>query len=209
MTGFCERPEGLRFLARGMPWGPLFAERRNFEYGYFTSEHHFVAKYLKKPSSVLVFGSGNGREARPIAADGHWIVCFDIGFLYAKGGSMLCAREGLGNIHFLQADMYSLPFAIDTFDFIFFSIYPTAGKRRFEVLHQVREILRPGGMVMVMIPTPLYRRHIPNLPPDFVTLTEEEVAEEIVRIEECRFRFRESSVDPVTNRQRSAVFEAC
>ena len=33
--------------------------------------------------------------------------------------------------------------------------------------------------------------------------------EEIVTIEECRFRFRESSVDPVRNDLRYAVFEAC
>ena len=88
------------------------------------------------------------------------------------------------NIDFLQADMYALPFAIETFDFIFFSIYPTAGKRRFEVLRQAREILHPGGIVMLLIPTPLYRRRNPSLPPDVVTLTDEEIAEEIVKIKE-------------------------
>ena len=213
MRRSCESSKGLTVgqrLGREMPWGPPFAERRNFEWGYFTLERHFVDKYLKKPSSVLVIGSANGREARPIAADGHRIVCVDIGFLYVKGGSILCTREGLGNIHFLQADMHALPFAIDTFDFIFFSIYPAAGTRRFEVLHKVRDTLRPGGTVILLIPTPFYRGFYSSLPiPDMLILTEEEMVEEIVNIEECRFRFHESSVDPVRNDLRYAVFEAC
>ena len=199
MTGSWERSEGARFqesLVKGMPWGFLFAERRNFEYGYFTTEGHFVEKYLKKPSSVLVFGSGNGREARPIAGDGHRIVCFDTGFLYVKGGSILCTREGLKDIHFLQADMYALPFARETFDFIFFSMHSVAGSRRFEVLHRIREILRPGGMVMLTTLTPLY----PRLP------TPETVFK---NIERCGFRFLESSIDPLVNVYRFAVFEAC
>ena len=209
MTGSCERPEGVLFresLARGMPWGPLFAERRNFEYGYFTVEGHFVEKYLKKPSSVLVFGSGNGREARPIARAGHRIVCFDIGLLYVKGGSVLCTREGLENIHFLQADMYALPFAKETFDFVFLSMYCVAGKRRFEVLSRVRETLHSGGMVMLTTLTPLYAR-LPT--PDTVLLAEEEMDEEIKKIEGCGFRFLESRVDPSRNEYRKAVLEAC
>jgi SAM-dependent methyltransferase len=209
MTGFSERSEGVRIgrkLHRETPWGPEFGRRRNFEGGYFTVERQFVEKYLKKPSSVLVFGSGNGREARPIAGDGHRIVCFDIGFLYVKGGSLLCAREGLGNIHFLQADMYALPFASETFDFVFFTLYSVAGERRFEVLHSIREILRPKGIVLLITLTPLYRR---LLTPDTVLLSEEEMAEEIVNMARCGFRFHESSVDPIRNGYRFAVLEAC
>ena len=159
MIGSVERPETVRFhesLDKEMPWGSLFAERCNFESGYIALERYFVDKYLKKPSSVLVFGSGNGREARPIAWNGHRIVCFDIGFLYVKSGAVFCAREGLQNIHFLQADMYALPFAGEAFDFVFFSIYGVAGEWRFDVLRRVREILRPGGMVMIVTVTPIH-----------------------------------------------------
>jgi SAM-dependent methyltransferase len=213
MTDPCERYGGVSIaqrLAREMPWGLRFAARCNFEDGYFSVERYLVSKYLNKPSTVLVFGSGNGREARPIATHGHRIVCFDIGFLYVRSGHILSIREGLKDIYFLQADMYGLPFASETFDFIFFSIYASAGKRRFGVLCQVRDLLRPGGMVTLMIPTPLYPKLHPGLPtPDTIVLTDEEMTEEIVRIERCRFRFLESSVDPIRNEYRTAVFEAC
>ena len=53
-----------------LPWGKLFAERDNFEFGYSKEEGRLVSEYLqKKPSDVLVIDSGNGREARPICRD--------------------------------------------------------------------------------------------------------------------------------------------
>ena len=47
-----------------LPWGKLFAERDNFEFGYSKEEGRLVSEYLqKKPSDVLVIDSGNGRDS--------------------------------------------------------------------------------------------------------------------------------------------------
>lgn len=126
-----------------------------------------------------------------------------------KSGAVFCAQEGLGNIHFLQADMYTLPFVGETFDFIFFSTYGVAGERRFELLHRVREILRPGGMVMIVTVTPLHLNlHGGSLLPNIVMRTEDEMVDEIAKIERCRFRFHECCVDPTRREYRFAIFEA-
>ncbi|MGD0237898.1 MAG: class I SAM-dependent methyltransferase [Syntrophorhabdales bacterium] len=196
-------------FCKELPAGPEFATRRNFESGYLAVEQRLVGKYLKKRSSVVVVGAGNGPEARPIASDGHLIVCFDVGFLYVRSGAALCEREKLGNVHFLQADMHALPFAHERFDFVFFSIYPMAGGRRFEVVCQIRKVLRPGGIMLLMTPTPLYPQRFPWRPSQMVILTDGEMPEEIMNVEACGFRFRESSIDEERAEYRFAVFEAC
>jgi SAM-dependent methyltransferase len=132
------------------PWGRLFAERRNFESGYFPVEAQFVHEYVTGPSSILVIGSGNGREARPISRDGHRIVCIDIGSLYLLAGRQMFATEGVRDVDFVQADMYDLPFAPGAFDFIFFTLYSSARDRRWRALSEVHRLLRPSGHVMVM-----------------------------------------------------------
>ena len=48
------------------PWTNAYGTCDNFAGGYFTKEAELVDKYLINVDDVLVFGSGNGREARPI-----------------------------------------------------------------------------------------------------------------------------------------------
>jgi len=184
----------IKFLSKNLPWGKLFATRSNFECGYFIDEGYFVTKYLKTPSDVLVMGSGNGREARPICRQGHKIVCFDIGGLYCASGEALFRKEGIRTVYFVEADIFRLPFAENSFDFIFFSLYSTVGERRFEMLKNIRFVLRPSGLILLGCLTPLYREKYKRLPLGgriFIS-SETELNNEV---SSCGFDFLESRVD--------------
>jgi len=175
------------------PWGTLFAERSNFEWGYFIEEGRLVAKYLKPQSDVLVIGSGNGREARPICRDGHRIVCMDIGLLYLICGQKLFAAEGVWNVDFVQVDVANLPFMSCCFDFVFFSLYSSQGERRFDVMNRIRRILRIDGFLLLTVCTPLYKQLHPNLDDWTWVSSVEQLYQEV---SSCGFELLESVVDP-------------
>lgn len=134
----------------------LFGMRNNFGSGYFTKEGELVAKYLKNIENVLVFGSGNGREARPIINKAKRIICFDYGLGYLLSGKKLCVSEEITNVYFLLADATNLPFSSASFDFIFFSIYCTLNEKRFDVLCDIRRILRQDGFLLLTCLLPWY-----------------------------------------------------
>jgi hypothetical protein len=183
-----------KFLSKNLPWGKLFATRSNFEDGYLIDEGYFVTKYLKTPSEVLVMGSGNGREARPICRQGHKIVCFDVGGLYCSSGQALFRKEGIRNVYFVEADIFHLPFIESSFDFIFFSLYSTVGERRFEMLKNIRFVLCPSGLVLLGCLTPLYRQQHKKLPlGGYIFISSE--AELNNEVSSCGFDLLESRVD--------------
>jgi ubiquinone/menaquinone biosynthesis C-methylase UbiE len=138
------------------PWTNLFGTRSNFEGGYFTKEAELVDKYLKNVDNVLVFGSGNGREARPIIDRAKRIICFDFGLGYLLAGKKLCESEGIKNVSFILADALHLPFPSDSFDFIFFSIYSSLKNDRFKVITDIHRILRKNGLVLICVYMPSY-----------------------------------------------------
>ena len=187
-------------IHRDLPWGAVFATRSNFEWGYFIDEGQLVAKYLRSPSDVLVIGSGNGREARPICRDGHWIVCMDIGQTYLKSGQKLFANSGIQNVLFLQANMAQLPFKEYSFDFIFFSLYGV-GKKRFDVLAGIRRVLRLNGLILLTVGTPLYKVKY-DLVTEVYIANEAQLREEV---SPCGFEVLESSVDPERPEYRVSI----
>jgi len=187
-------------IHRDLPWGAVFATRPNFEWGYFIDEGKLVAKYLRSPGDVLVIGSGNGREARPICRDGHWVVCMDIGLTYLKSGQRLFAREGIQDVLFLQANMAQLPFEEDSFDFIFFSLYGI-GEKRFDVLAGIRRVLRPNGLILLTAGTPLCEaKHA--LENQVYIANEAQLREEL---SPRGFEILESSVDPERPEYRVSI----
>lgn len=139
-----------------LKWGPIFALESNFKFGFCDEEKSFVKQYLKPKSTVLVIGSGNGREARPISRDGHDIHCIDTSLLYLLAGKSQFKKENITNVNFIQADMHYLPYRKDSFDLIFFSLYSSAGNRRLDVLKQIGEILKKDGSVILMTCTSDY-----------------------------------------------------
>lgn len=174
------------------PWGMSFAVRANFEYGYFLEEGRLVAKYLQEPSDVLIIGSGNGREARPVCRCGHRIVCIDKEVLYLKSGQNLFAREVVQDVHFVSADMGQLPFKSESFDFVFFSLYSYSRIYGFDAIHDIRRVLRSNGRLLLTALTPSYKRTT------FLAGVVRVGSEEQLRQEmsACDFELIESAVDP-------------
>lgn len=186
------------------PWGVRFAGRSNFQWGYFIEEGRLVEKYLKRPSDVLVIGSGNGREARPICRDGHRIVCIDIESMYLKSGQNLFAREGIQDIRFIKANMAKLPFEEESFNFIFFSLWTHAGKRRARVLEGIRRILRGDGLVLLTACTPLYKLKHPEIDEACCVADEERLR---LEVSSCGFELLESAVDPARPEYRFSILK--
>lgn len=187
------------FLKKELPWGTLFAERENFEWGYFTAEGRLVKKYFRNEPNqwVLVIGSGNGREARPICHYDCRFVCMDISSVYLKAGKILFASEGVQNVNFAQADTKHLPFVDDSFDFVFFSIYSSLGKYRFDVLRETHRILRSKGLVLLSNVTSLYKKK-----EFFVVSNKEQLSEEV---NSCGFELVEDEIDPIRPEYRYSM----
>ncbi len=131
------------------PWTTMFATKANFESGYFAKEGELVSKYLKNGDNVLICGSGNGREARPIVHKANRIVCFDYGLGYLLAGKKLCESQEIKNVHFLLADVLHLPFHSASFDFIFFGTFSSLKENRLMVMNDIYKLLRRDGFVLV------------------------------------------------------------
>ncbi len=139
----------MSIMEKMFPWTMMFGRRDNFEGGYFAAEGDLVEKYVQHPDNVLVIGSGNGREARPLVPRAQRIVCFDYGLGYLLAGKKLCAAEGIPNVYFLLADALHMPFPPASFDFIFCSIYSALKENRGRVLRDMHKILRKTGYVLI------------------------------------------------------------
>lgn len=197
--------EELKHTLRSLcPWGSLYVERRNYEGGYFATESYLVDKYLQTPSTILIIGAGNGREARPIRDDGHRIVCIDIGLLYLLSGQKLFASEDAQNISFVLADATGLPFANQCFDFVFFSLYSSLGKSRYSVMTRVRQVIRPSGFLLITTCTPLYKRLYPHpKTANWAWISNDTQLQQEVSL--CGFELLESQVDPARSEYRFAL----
>lgn len=194
-----------RRLVSELPWGLEFARRENYEIGFLESERQWVQKYLVRPGRVLVLGSGNGREARPILGLGHRILCLDLGRLYLQAGQKLAAREGAKGISFVQADVRNgLPLRPEIFDFVFFSLYSHLGDRRQAVLREVRRLVPDGGLILQLVCTEEY----PGLYPsrdlaDWTFFRGRTRLEQEIR--SCGLELLDSQVDPERREYRVSV----
>lgn len=198
-------PEHLR---RAFPWGRLFAMRKNFEAGYLQLEGELVDAYLERPSDVLVIGSGNGREARPICGQGHRIVCQDLAFCYIQSGQKLFSELGAKNVRFIQNDVTEgLAFTDNSFDFVFFSLYSSCGRHRFEVMRDIHRVTRPGGLVLHNAATPYYRTAQPRA--DIKGWVLFDTIDSLQReVTGCGFRLLQSGVDKKRREYRVSMLKA-
>jgi len=200
----------LNLMKKTIPWGKEFLRRRNVEAGYKSEEGRLVKKYLQNPSFVLIIGSGNGREARPISRGGHKIVCLDYGYLYLSCGRKYFENEGICNIDYLQADMLTdLPIKDNTFEFVIFSMYSVCGARRFSVMRAIHRIMRTGGMLLLGCCTPIYPKLYPTshdyINKEFTLIDSASQLEQEVSL--CGFKLLESGICPARTEYRKAILE--
>ena len=206
-----ERESLQRILNKEFPWGTTFAQRNNFESGYSIAEGNFINKYFKsKPSqNILVIGSGNGREARPISYFGCLTVCIDTSFVYLKSGENLFSAEGIKNINFIQADMMYLPFVKESFDFVFSSLYSFADQHRFSILRDIHKILHINGLVLLCSLTDLYKikyKSAENCKGIIFFTNQEQLSKEV---SSCGFELIESQTDPLRPEYHFSILRAC
>jgi SAM-dependent methyltransferase len=103
-------------------------------------------------SVVLEVGCGVGAQTVTLAkrSPGATIFAMDI-----SEDSLSAAREsirsaGFTNVVFRQADVYSMPFASDSFDHVFVCFVLEHLSRPLEALARLGQVLKPGGTITVI-----------------------------------------------------------
>ncbi|OPY92736.1 MAG: Demethylmenaquinone methyltransferase [Syntrophaceae bacterium PtaU1.Bin231] len=103
-------------------------------------------------SDVLEVGCGVGAQTVPLAqrSPGARFVSIDI-----SPDSIVEARRrtdaaGIGNVRFLQADIFTPPFSPESFDHVFVCFVLEHLSRPVEALEILKRLLRPGGAITVI-----------------------------------------------------------
>jgi len=111
-----------------------------------------IRRQLPSGASVLVVGSGAGRESFALAEDGLRVVGIEFSPAMVRSSATEATRRGL-DVAFLQADVRehaaraaSLDGVLFTYDV--YSFLP-GSRERVELLRRIRSWLRPGGCVFL------------------------------------------------------------
>ena len=103
-------------------------------------------------ASVLEAGCGVGAQTVILAANspGARIVSVDLSGPSLAAARALAAAEGIRNVAFVQADIFSLPFPPASFDHVFVCFVLEHLADPVSALLRLKTVLRPGGTVTVI-----------------------------------------------------------
>jgi SAM-dependent methyltransferase len=103
-------------------------------------------------SVVLEVGCGVGAQTVTLArrSPEATIVAMDISEDSLAAAQESVRSSGFRNVMFQQADVYSMPFAPDTFDHVFVCFVLEHLSRPREALAHLRRVLKPGGTITVI-----------------------------------------------------------
>jgi ubiquinone/menaquinone biosynthesis C-methylase UbiE len=103
-------------------------------------------------SSVLEAGCGIGAQTIPLARNSPnaCIISVDISADSVTEAKARADAASLTNVRFQQADIFSLPFAQESFDHVFVCFVLEHLAHPIEALVTLRKLLRPGGTVTVI-----------------------------------------------------------
>ncbi|OGX15739.1 MAG: hypothetical protein A2166_03170 [Omnitrophica WOR_2 bacterium RBG_13_41_10] len=123
------------------------------ERGLYDFEEEFLERYNLKNSKVLAIGAGGGREAWALVKLGFDATAIDISTGIIVNSFKNNKYKNINNIKFMVKDVYSLDYASNSFDFVFFSggsysFIPSAGKR-IEVLKSIKRVLKKEGVLLL------------------------------------------------------------
>jgi SAM-dependent methyltransferase len=103
-------------------------------------------------STVLEAGCGVGAQTVTLAARSPEarFTSVDISAESLAEARRRIERAGLGNVEFLRADIFDLPFAVGSFDHVFVCFVLEHLARPVDALVALRGLLRPGGTITVI-----------------------------------------------------------
>lgn len=103
-------------------------------------------------SLVLEAGCGTGAQTITLApgSPGARIVAVDRSAASLAEAAATVGAAGLGNVRFVQADIFALPFAPASFDHLFVCFVLEHLARPAEALRALGALLRPGGTITVV-----------------------------------------------------------
>ena len=126
---------------------------------WFCAQVEIVLKWLDPQQGLILdIGCAAGAEIEPLRSRGFRIVGID----YSEKMLGFAQRQFavLDGVHFCRADAESLPFASASFDqvvclgvFEYLSTYDRC-------LEEIRRVLRPGGVVIISVPTRVSLDHL-------------------------------------------------
>jgi ubiquinone/menaquinone biosynthesis C-methylase UbiE len=103
-------------------------------------------------SRVLEVGCGVGAQTITLAENSPnaLITSIDISEASVREAKRKAAAAGLINVHFQQADIFNLPYELDTFDHIFVCFVLEHLSEPIDALQILKNHLRPGGTITVI-----------------------------------------------------------
>jgi len=103
-------------------------------------------------SLVLEAGCGVGAQTIPLARNspGARIISVDVSADSIKQAKAMASASGIGNVEFLQADIFGLPFDPESFDHVFVCFVLEHLARPSDALIRLKGLLRPGGTITVI-----------------------------------------------------------
>lgn len=120
----------------------------------FDSHGAFFRDFVQRGSRVLDCGCGPGSITRGLAerAAPAEVIGVDFGESQIARASQDAAARGLGNVRFVAASCYRLPFAAETFDGVFSHALLEHLAEPQKALAEFHRVLKPGGHVGVCSP---------------------------------------------------------
>ena len=130
-------------------WNRLITGKPDLEY-----EPYFMEKYLSGQTGLrlLSLGSGICSHEIKLAQSKHFAeaTCVDIAGNLLRDAARKAAQLGLDNMVFREADLYRTDFESESYDVVFFhaSLHHFAEVEQM-LIHKVRPVLRPGGLIVI------------------------------------------------------------
>ena len=103
-------------------------------------------------SVVLEAGCGTGAQTMTLAGNSPeaWITSVDFSADSIKEAKARAEAAGITNVQFLQADIFALPFNLESFDHIFVCFVLEHLSRPSDALLRLKGLLKPGGTITVI-----------------------------------------------------------